>query len=179
MRQSRWPPSNPLSCFIVYRKRSSIIPVFIFGHKCSCRHDISRSDPSQQYLHAVSAKGSVCLHVSRAVSRLWPSDVRGIVWHWTLIGQSRIYFSPVGLIWLYFFRQWLLLIREEKVVWIFRKLLADVPAFTAYSRHSIRRTDESGCAGVKSDVKTAWVMDQVALPSVLRPLSFSTLWLSS
>ena len=70
--------------------------VFICGHRCIWRHDISRSDQSQHCLHAVSAKHSVCLHVSRVVSRLWPSDV-----------PSRIYFSPVGLIWLYFIRLWI------------------------------------------------------------------------
>ena len=71
---------------IVNWRRSHIIPVFIYGHILFWRHDISRSDQSKHCLHAVSAKHSVCLHVSRAVSRLWPSDVRGIVWHWTLIG---------------------------------------------------------------------------------------------
>ena len=69
-------------------------------------YDISRSDQKQHCLHAVSAKHSVCLHVSRAVNTLWPSDVRGMVWQWTLIGPSRIYFPPVVLIRLYFIRLW-------------------------------------------------------------------------
>ena len=65
--------------------------MFNFGHRCFWRHDISHSDHSQHCFNGVSAKHSVCLHVS-------------IVWHWTLIGQCRINFSPVGFIWLNFIR---------------------------------------------------------------------------
>ena len=90
--------------YLVYGRRSCIIQVFIFGHICFWHHDISHSDYSQHCLHAVPAKHSVCSYVSRAVSRIWPFDVRGIVRHWTLIYQSWICSSPVGLIWLYFIR---------------------------------------------------------------------------
>ena len=90
-------------------KEKSYHSRFFFRHRYFWRHDISRSDQSQHCLHTVLSKHSVCLHVSRAVSKLWPSDLRRIVWHWTLIGQSRIYFSPLESIWLYFIRLWSLL----------------------------------------------------------------------
>ena len=105
-RSGRWNPFLLCNIDIVNWRRNHIFPVFIFGQTCLWRHDISRYDQSEYCSQALSAKHSVCLHVSRAVSRQWPSDLRGIVWHWTLIGQSQIYFSPVGLIWLYFIRLW-------------------------------------------------------------------------
>ena len=79
--------STPIVLSIVYYRRSHIIPVFFFGQIRIWRHDISRSNHSWPCLHAALAKQSVCLHVSRAVSRLWPSDVRCSNEQWTLIGQ--------------------------------------------------------------------------------------------
>ena len=75
---------------------------FYFYHIWFWCHDISCSDQSEHCSYAVLAKHSVCLHGSMDVSRVWPSDVRVRSWAWTLNGQSRFYFSPVGLIWLHF-----------------------------------------------------------------------------
>ena len=116
---------------IVYWRRSHIIQVFIFGQTCFWRHDISRSDQPEHCLHAVMAKHSVCLQVNRAVSRLWPSDVWNIVWYWTLIDQSRIYFSPLQLIWLQFIRLCINSVRKISFC-IFKMWLRDSHRKNAY-----------------------------------------------
>ena len=103
---SAWLDVRCAVCTIVNWKRSHIIPAFIFGHMWFWRHHISRSDQSEYCLHAVSVEHRVCLHVGMAVSRLRPSDVRHTSRAWTLIGQSRYYFSPERMIWLYFIRLW-------------------------------------------------------------------------
>ena len=75
-------------------KRSHIIPAFIFGPFADLT---SHSQPFWPIRNIVY----LCFGESEG---LFTSDVRPSNRARTLIGQSRVYFSLVGLIWLYFIR---------------------------------------------------------------------------
>ena len=81
---------------IVQWKRSHINPAFTFG---------SHADLTSRYQPFWPIRNNVYIRFGES-ERLLKSDVRPSSRARTLIGQSRFYFSSIGLIWLYFIRQW-------------------------------------------------------------------------